>query len=495
MNSHRDGHTMSRSSSARSNLSTSSTANNAGIGTNQNGRLPFFEKYQRVYGSSQIVKYPNAAQSAPLPKSSASSGGLISPVIADWHERDETCLHRKPKHTYQQQHRQQRQHYQAVHSRQPSIEMSESENSNTDSSNRSSDILGTLDTPETSPDFSTSPVFWRSDKTDEDQKFLQDVVEDATVIHVDFSDEMRGASFLQDDRQAEDDIIDSYPTPQQNFLGRFGALVVDDDVLTETVKEAVMLPNKEHRLVPPPETLAYYPLLQEPELFAHPSTRSISRGLPMSQSSPNGLARLAGDTPSGTDLSAANVLSSLSLNGRSRSRTGNGPFSLASTATKASTLAAGSPHNQEAGVKAQMQESQSGPSAGLGFNALDDLLKEMNRESLVGTASARASPLLLQKPESFSPSPSSSSNRPGEGHRTPSSLLSPSDASTNQVKYNACRNIFRSEKPADRDSPSLCSGCYTQLYLPKCKKCKLPIEGRALGSGDGKVKGKVNTIL
>lgn len=47
-------------------------------------------------------------------------------------------------------------------------------------------------------------------------------------------------------------------------------------------------------------------------------------------------------------------------------------------------------------------------------------------------------------------------------------------------------------KGADADSPSadLCMPCYRERYLPQCRKCKEPIEGRAIGSGDGKVRGR-----
>lgn len=38
-----------------------------------------------------------------------------------------------------------------------------------------------------------------------------------------------------------------------------------------------------------------------------------------------------------------------------------------------------------------------------------------------------------------------------------------------------------------------CTECYANLYLPKCRKCRKAIEGKAIGSGDGKVKGKVRT--
>lgn len=51
-------------------------------------------------------------------------------------------------------------------------------------------------------------------------------------------------------------------------------------------------------------------------------------------------------------------------------------------------------------------------------------------------------------------------------------------------------HVQRSSDECD-PSPLLCQPCYSQLYLPKCQKCSQSIEGKAIGCGDGKVKGKV----
>lgn len=47
----------------------------------------------------------------------------------------------------------------------------------------------------------------------------------------------------------------------------------------------------------------------------------------------------------------------------------------------------------------------------------------------------------------------------------------------------------------ERDGNCFCRNCYASLYLPKCRKCERPIEGKALGSSDGKLKGKVSSLV
>jgi hypothetical protein len=54
-----------------------------------------------------------------------------------------------------------------------------------------------------------------------------------------------------------------------------------------------------------------------------------------------------------------------------------------------------------------------------------------------------------------------------------------------------CRTSVSPTQAVERDGARLCGSCYAERYLPKCRKCKLAIEGRAIGSGDGKVKGKL----
>lgn len=45
------------------------------------------------------------------------------------------------------------------------------------------------------------------------------------------------------------------------------------------------------------------------------------------------------------------------------------------------------------------------------------------------------------------------------------------------------------------DGQTFCRPCYADRFLPKCRKCKLPIEGGAVASSDGKVLGKVRRVL
>ncbi|KAI0054008.1 hypothetical protein FA95DRAFT_1469473, partial [Auriscalpium vulgare] len=39
-------------------------------------------------------------------------------------------------------------------------------------------------------------------------------------------------------------------------------------------------------------------------------------------------------------------------------------------------------------------------------------------------------------------------------------------------------------------SGALCDNCWKYMYLPKCRRCNLPIEKQALSSSDGQLKGK-----
>ncbi|KAK4700429.1 CDP-diacylglycerol---serine O-phosphatidyltransferase, partial [Phenoliferia sp. Uapishka_3] len=44
------------------------------------------------------------------------------------------------------------------------------------------------------------------------------------------------------------------------------------------------------------------------------------------------------------------------------------------------------------------------------------------------------------------------------------------------------------------DGQTFCRPCYADRFLPKCRKCRLPIEGGAVASSDGKVLGKTTTL-
>lgn len=55
-----------------------------------------------------------------------------------------------------------------------------------------------------------------------------------------------------------------------------------------------------------------------------------------------------------------------------------------------------------------------------------------------------------------------------------------------------CRKTVReAEIQKAGDGQVFCRPCYAERFLPKCRKCKLPIEGGAVASSDGKVLGKV----
>lgn len=59
------------------------------------------------------------------------------------------------------------------------------------------------------------------------------------------------------------------------------------------------------------------------------------------------------------------------------------------------------------------------------------------------------------------------------------------------MRCQTCRTAVGPAQAIEKDGGRFCGSCYAERYLPKCRKCKLAIEGRAIGSGDGKVKGKL----
>ncbi|GAA5938464.1 LIM domain-containing protein [Sporobolomyces koalae] len=53
-----------------------------------------------------------------------------------------------------------------------------------------------------------------------------------------------------------------------------------------------------------------------------------------------------------------------------------------------------------------------------------------------------------------------------------------------------CKELEQSDEQKAGDGQSFCKRCYAERYLPKCRKCKKAIEGGAVTSSDGKVLGK-----
>ena len=439
--------------------------------------MPFFEKYQRVYGSNHIPRssetLQNTSHTPILPTRTVSPKSIAGKKSSSAGSSKRLYLN-------------QRQHSQEDYFGQHSRETSGSADSNINSFSTHSDFLGHLDTPETSPDFPNTPVFKLEDESDGGLECLHR--RGSSLGKYDHrSDTKYNADVTEEDHQEEDDIIDSYPTPQQNFSGRFGALVIDDDITIEPGPKTAPLPSKSS-LSSSPATQTRSPLLLEQMRYLNPATRSISRGLPNSQSSPEGLARLAGPSNEAVSPNGSLGLPSMSLNGRRRSKTGNSPFSPAFHGPKTGGSSPGSPYLNAANNLPPLQASEAGSIGGSRLPALDDLLKEMNRESLVGTAADQES-----KFSSKSVSSSSSGyDLPAfasEQHYVRSPALLPSGVAV-AMHCESCKKQIQA-KAIKRDGRSFCSACYAMLYLPKCRKCKLPIEGKATGSGDGKVKGKV----
>jgi hypothetical protein len=332
------------------------------------------------------------------------------------------------------------QHQQQPHSRQHSGETNTSEASrdredhyidDAASSSRHSDYLDYLEqTPETSPDFADSPVFAgpraQLDRKTDERVADKDIVEE------------------QEDED-EEDFIDSYPTPQPHFEGRFGGLVISDDHDLTPEQDVAIVPKTAPLLSTSAFPYHQYGNRQQQQQQTQQTQTPQLRGMQVSQSTPVNLSKLA----AGETDEKASIAPSLSLNdGRKRrSRTGN--------------------HTANGHLPHHYQRSQYGKTRPVhkteaaGSNALDDLLNSMNRDSLLDEK-APSSPKLEQ-------------------------VLEPCTSCKKQLTTDALK----------RDEQTFCSECYTALYLPKCRKCKKAIEGKAIGSGDGKVKGKVspNSLL
>ncbi|GAA5942567.1 hypothetical protein JCM3775_000259 [Rhodotorula graminis] len=89
---------------------------------------------------------------------------------------------------------------------------------------------------------------------------------------------------------------------------------------------------------------------------------------------------------------------------------------------------------------------------------------------------------------------------PTTAHKSPSlapnSPLSPPPTSTSTssapLSCTACRTPIPPSATPKRTSagPPFCRPCYADRFLPKCRRCALPIEGGAVTSSDGKIQGK-----
>jgi hypothetical protein len=73
----------------------------------------------------------------------------------------------------------------------------------------------------------------------------------------------------------------------------------------------------------------------------------------------------------------------------------------------------------------------------------------------------------------------------------------PAQAASARSRCKQCRQSLVGDRLAsaiEGDAGTVCGECYAALYLPKCRKCRKAIQGKATGSGDGKVKGKVRCL-
>ncbi|GAA5899982.1 hypothetical protein JCM8208_005557 [Rhodotorula glutinis] len=88
--------------------------------------------------------------------------------------------------------------------------------------------------------------------------------------------------------------------------------------------------------------------------------------------------------------------------------------------------------------------------------------------------------------------PSSAPKSPSLAPSSPLSPPPPTSTSTTPLSCTACRTPLPPSATPKRTSagPPFCRPCYADRFLPKCRRCALPIEGGAVTSSDGKIQGK-----
>lgn len=558
---------MSRSSSAHSDLSTlSDDRNNAGIGAasvrNGHNKLPFFEKYNRVYGTSTSSGSISSAHSSnemnPSSPGAPTTTGSISPkymppspVSPIYNNQSQ-----QPQYSHNpQQQRQQSPNGYASPPRSASIpkmqpeqqrreplrptfpdrqqqvvaptsasvkaqdgsngthKREESAGTESATSHGTSGVYNFMSTPETSPDVPNAPVFpSRQDEQPERPKLPKGRASEDSEDISRYSRSTRAPEIEVESNGSdrdEDDILDSYPTPMQEHHGRFsvstrGGSFDLDDHLVDTSLDADTVPfhaayTADDSTI---EAAPKSPLFQMKSPFlASPNaaTRSMARGLPMSQSTPDSLAKLSrvenGADEAGDDGNATprkgGMQPSLSLNTRKRRsksqtnlspshRTHGNEQNIWDSGRATPRIQIPRPYNieRQGSTPTGERPQRNGGSApnpsgatGLGLDAcLDDLLKEMNRESMLHPSGSSAT--------------STSAN-------ALSSSLSPAPAKPLKTCDSCSSKIPAGSRAVKKDGGVFCTNCYAALYLPKCRRCREPIEGKAIGSGDGKLKGKV----
>ncbi|GAA6002048.1 hypothetical protein JCM10207_003051 [Rhodosporidiobolus poonsookiae] len=116
--------------------------------------------------------------------------------------------------------------------------------------------------------------------------------------------------------------------------------------------------------------------------------------------------------------------------------------------------------------------------------------------SKTGLPSSRSTPALAAGLAAPAPTPSS---LPSSGSvpnlSSSSSTSSSASASSSRRPSQSCTTCRRaltspSETQLSGDGQPFCRPCFAERFLPKCRKCRLPIEGGAVTSSDGKVVGK-----
>lgn len=393
-------------------------------------------------------------------------------------------------------------------------ETSDSGQSSAALSNSYSDHLDYLlnegSTPDTSPEFPDTPLFKDNDLSASTSLSSSNGHFGLEQDHRRHIDDQREEAEEEEYHGYDDDIIDSYPTPQPGFSGRFGGLVIDDSASDAYHRSQAPLNHqgdesrgRHGRLAPSPESVP----LSSPLLRAHsdravhqestpPFNRPLGRGIPASHSTPNDLARLAGINTSVTKQSSKTSPrkvdeSAIPFNGRRRLHSDD-------MSKDQFPLALGNSDNsRQLKSTSPTATTPTGEASGLRLDAcLDDLLKEMNRESIDTlpaasmVASSLRSPLPHGSDHSLTPtSPNGTSSRTLFDLKQQESLA----VMEKDVPCDSCNQSIKIGNPVERDGQSFCNECYAQLYLPKCRKCRLPIEDKAIGSGDGKVKGKVSS--
>lgn len=415
-----------------------------------------------------------------------------------------------------------REREQQRHNRMQSAESSENSSDSPSSSSYSHDnprsrqntanasaTMGFLDsaTPDTSPEIPDAPMFNRRQdeakvavdaamrnvqQRDNRRRHDQPSIElpemsptaDATSFGISASFSERRSQHRDSQAAVTDDFLDSYPTPQATFTGSFGALVVDD---SDTPFDRP--PAGQHSLDRPaaPSRKRSNAMLHSTGTEQAPQDDDTPR-VAQQAAFPSDVLTTAG--ASGLEACLDDLMKE--MNRDTYCNTSSAPASRGEVKTKTQV---------PLGIAGQLRRKLTNPKGGPADHASDSLAAarmQLAPSPILGSkafdrSERTPSPLL----SSTSLPPVEPASKPRALFPEASQLRSDRQATTDaassksSITCAACQmSIARGAHKQRKGDQTFCQACYADLYLPKCQRCSVAIEGRAVGSSDGKLKGK-----